>query len=41
MVCDYCGKKLIVPEAMINDKHYCHTFSEEYPTCYMKANWGV
>ena len=41
MNCDFCGKEMFAPEAMIDDKYYCHTFSEEYPTCYMKANWGL
>ena len=38
--CNYCGKVLTAAESMINDKYYCHTFSDEYPTCYMKASWN-
>lgn len=40
MTCNLCGKELIAAESMINDKYYCHTFSDEYPTCYMKATYS-
>ena len=32
MICSYCGKKMIAAESMINNKYFCHTFSDEYPT---------
>ena len=40
MTCNFCGKELVAAESMINDKYYCHTFSDEYPTCYMKATYS-
>lgn len=41
MVCDRCGIEMIAAESMINDKYYCHTFSNCYPTCYMLETWGI
>lgn len=38
--CNYCGKVLIAAESMINGDYYCHTFSDEYPTCYMRATYS-
>lgn len=38
--CEGCGKRA-TGFAKVGDERYCHGSFEPYPTCYMKASYGL